>query len=543
MDARYHWFWSFWHWCREGHRTGMLLESPLEDLGSHWEEWYTHEAGDNEKAAIEAIAEDPQLQTGFIAWLEAVWQQEAFETTNHLVVPYVLGELHGLAPFSDWRALKAGALLPRELGVAAVVLAEGSQGEASDVRPLETLVLSERGRTRQGRSITKGFHIPPAELEHVRSAVESLFVGPARRRLFFRWWLTLSDEDRSWRGWLEGCGWACVAGGVLLLLYGPDPGALLPGLALGLVSVWLYLVVAALFRVVRSWRRFSAAGRELADRLRTATIHFGMECALTVKGGSAGLAFGLGVLRAIGRAWPDVAGKSLVWMHFLGALQGTSSRWAATGVLTAEGALKPVQLGCKSDACARKETITDLLVPRSGIEEPKSLRGDKEGQVKVRVHRCSDLVDALTNVGRLKFGAGAVRLAFTATISLTVLAGLGDLVRIIFPPAEPAVTSPASPHPYSLWVTLDTSSPRFFQVVLESNVWANRRVDVKAHDSAPASVRAEIRLLRRTDIPGRDLEEGLVWIERRPCFLFREFEPGERVGRYTLSYINRLRHE
>jgi hypothetical protein len=40
-----------------------------------------------------------------------------------------------------------------------------------------------------------------------------------------------------------------------------------------------------------------------------------------------------------------------------------------------------------------------------------------------------------------------------------------------------------------------------------------------------------------------DGEEGTIWIERRRHFLGREYTPGERVGRYSISYLNRLAHE
>ena len=44
-------------------------------------------------------------------------------------------------------------------------------------------------------------------------------------------------------------------------------------------------------------------------------------------------------------------------------------------------------------------------------------------------------------------------------------------------------------------------------------------------------------------IPPSDEDDGTIWIERRRTFLTREFFPGERVGRYPLSYVSRLSHE
>jgi hypothetical protein len=37
--------------------------------------------------------------------------------------------------------------------------------------------------------------------------------------------------------------------------------------------------------------------------------------------------------------------------------------------------------------------------------------------------------------------------------------------------------------------------------------------------------------------------DGDVWVERRRRFLTREFNPGERVGRYSLNYLSHLGHE
>jgi hypothetical protein len=56
-------------------------------------------------------------------------------------------------------------------------------------------------------------------------------------------------------------------------------------------------------------------------------------------------------------------------------------------------------------------------------------------------------------------------------------------------------------------------------------------------------VRAEIHLHRLTGMTAATEDEGIVWIERRRRFLGREFYPGERVGRYSIPYLNRLGHE
>jgi hypothetical protein len=103
--------------------------------------------------------------------------------------------------------------------------------------------------------------------------------------------------------------------------------------------------------------------------------------------------------------------------------------------------------------------------------------------------------------------------------------------------------APASPSPYFLWVSVETQHPAFFQVVFESPAWAYRTAEIAPRNSAPASVRAEIRLVRMRRVDVRDLEQGTVWIERRPRFLTRKYEPGERVGKYSVAYLARLGHE
>jgi len=35
---------TFWHWSKESFREGSLLSGPLHGIGSHWDEWYRHEA-------------------------------------------------------------------------------------------------------------------------------------------------------------------------------------------------------------------------------------------------------------------------------------------------------------------------------------------------------------------------------------------------------------------------------------------------------------------------------------------------------------------
>lgn len=132
---------------------------------------------------------------------------------------------------------------------------------------------------------------------------------------------------------------------------------------------------------------------------------------------------------------------------------------------------------------------------------------------------------------------------FAALISIVMVMALPDLRNTILPPLAPAVVAPSSPSPYYLWVSLDTKQAGCFRVVLESGFWANRRADVKSYSGANASVRAEISLHRLDIQTSRDEEDGVIWVERRYRFLNREYALGDRVGRYTVSYLSRMDHE
>jgi hypothetical protein len=96
------------------------------------------------------------------------------------------------------------------------------------------------------------------------------------------------------------------------------------------------------------------------------------------------------------------------------------------------------------------------------------------------------------------------------------------------------VVTPLSASPYELRVTLDTDRPRDFAVVLESDFWANRRADLTA---AGGTSYAELRLSRLWQQRSRDVDDGIVWVERRHRFLTRTFVDGERVGRFPLGSL------
>jgi hypothetical protein len=114
-----------------------------------------------------------------------------------------------------------------------------------------------------------------------------------------------------------------------------------------------------------------------------------------------------------------------------------------------------------------------------------------------------------------------------------MLAASPDLRGILRPPPAPMV-APLSLSPYQLQVGLDTDWPRDFAVVLESDFWANRRATVSAAGNMP---RVELRLSRLARQRSHDVDDGILWVERRRRFLTREFLEGERVGRFPLASL------
>jgi hypothetical protein len=131
---------------------------------------------------------------------------------------------------------------------------------------------------------------------------------------------------------------------------------------------------------------------------------------------------------------------------------------------------------------------------------------------------------------------------FAVLISIAILCGVADLRAILSPPPAPSVVAPSSSSSYYLWVSLATKDPSRFRVMLESDFWSNRRVNVTGQRGVSTPARAEI-LLRRQSRPAGGEDDATIWVERRLRFLTREFAPGERVGRYSLSYLTHLGHE
>jgi hypothetical protein len=128
-------------------------------------------------------------------------------------------------------------------------------------------------------------------------------------------------------------------------------------------------------------------------------------------------------------------------------------------------------------------------------------------------------------------------------LSIIMVMALPDIRNVLAPPAPPVAVKPSSPSPYYLWVSLDTKRPEAFTVLFESGFWANRRADVENYTGPGGSARAEMRLNRLGRQGAIDEEDGRVWVERRQKFLTREFQLGERVGSYSLSYLAQLGNE
>jgi hypothetical protein len=165
------------------------------------------------------------------------------------------------------------------------------------------------------------------------------------------------------------------------------------------------------------------------------------------------------------------------------------------------------------------------------------------GQRKLRGHRCRHAAQSIIAIGdfasKSQLTANVLALAVTVVMALA----LPDIRNVLQPPAPPRAVAPGSPSPYYLWVSLDTKRPEAFRAALESGFWSNRRAYVFAYGGADGSSRAEMRLSRHPRQTSIDEQDGIVWIERRRTFLGREFQPGERVGSYPLSYLTGIRGE
>ncbi len=84
-------------------------------------------------------------------------------------------------------------------------------------------------------------------------------------------------------------------------------------------------------------------------------------------------------------------------------------------------------------------------------------------------------------MGRFFSGGQTAMNAVAIVASMMMLTAAFDLRAILRPIKAPEAVAPGSPSPFYLWVSLDTAYARYFQVVLESDFWANRRVPVASY--------------------------------------------------------------
>jgi hypothetical protein len=563
--TRFVWFWTFWHWSKDSFREGSLLRGPIPGIGGHWDEWHRHEASHSEREAIEAIGKSEKDQRKFIAWLIRHWAVEEGFGRNRSLIRFALHQLANVPPFKQWRAFEKYRHGYASGGVAAIVLAENSLGESEDVRAVETVALPS-DHTGQ-HLVTEGFRAESAEMEIPRRAAASALSGRGLVHFVVLWALAGRRSYPRWFSSILSFAWLAVAGLIIYLWAGPDPGTHLRLFLGALTGLWAGLVLVAAVTVglesVRAWR----VGRRLGDQLANSQFRIRMNGGFTLKGASAGLPFCLNILTAVHRSSARSSRRSWLWQSFF-ANASPREAWAATGVIAANGALNSVVIEPKLRACLNHPSVKHILTPRQpganrralgflsaarhgrpqrGVEPEPSMAGSNLAfaaeESRLRLHPCRNLAQAMLTLGGLtsRWQAGANVVALAS--SILMIGALPDVRAILSPPPAPTAVGPSSPSPDYLWVSLDTKNPECFRVVLESGFWANRRVDVLAHSGVNASVRAEIRLQRLDDPVERSGDDAVVWLERRPRFLSRDFNSGERVGRYSVSYLRGLGYE
>ena len=560
------WFWTFWHWSKESFREGSLLRSPLHGIGGHWDEWFRHEASAGDQTAIAKTGRSEASQRQFIRWLLVHWAGETELAADRQARRFVLGQIANVKPFKDWAAFGKYRASYGIGGISAIVLAEGSSGKPEDVRPVEALALTADPTS--SAVVAEGFQADSIELETPRCAVASLLCGRGFL-IFLTLWL--AGGKRAYPRWLQNVlsvAWVAVAGLILYLLAGPEPGGRLFFLSGTLVALWSGLILAAAAQAatqaIRAWQQ----GRKWGVRLEQSQVRLRMNGGLTIKGGSAGLPFCLNMLHSLYRADSHPERRSWLWDRLFHKMRCESQVWAATGAITAGGFLKPVMLEAKLRACLQRDGIKHVLTPQqpgggrkvvhrladalcmlrkqTAATKPSSggvRLGFAAEEQSLRVHPCGHVAQAAMRLGQFTSKSQMALNVFAVATSAAMLLALHDLQGILLPPPSPVVVAPSSLVPDYLWVSLDTMHPDRFLVVLESSYWLNRRVEVNPRIGANGAARAEIHLQRSESASTTDLEDGTVWIERRYRFLGREFAPGEHIGRYDLSYLNRIGHE
>src|SRR5215218_5483951 len=358
------WFWSFWHWSVESFRGGSLLHDPVHGLAGHWDEWFRHEASADERRGVARVGATERSQRAFVAWLARCWCREVELGGAHVPPAFALAQLADVPPFRDWPAFARHRSTYGAAGVSAIVLAEGSVGEPTDVRAVETIVLPADADGTASAFIAEGFHASEVDLEIARQAAMSVLAGPGLASLLARW---LASGRRPYPRALTavlGLGWLVVAGIIAWLLVGPDPGARLVPLGATLTALWGALVLVALTTgtvvVVRGWRE----GGRWRAHLEAGQIRLRMNGGLTLLGGSAGLPFSLDTLLATYRAESRAHAPTWLWRQAIGGLHAHATEWAATGVVTANVQIKPVLLEAKIRAGRQARGAEAMLVAR-----------------------------------------------------------------------------------------------------------------------------------------------------------------------------------
>jgi hypothetical protein len=562
------WFWTFWFWSKESFRNGSLLRGPLHGIGGHWDEWFRHEASETDRNAVEQVGLTEETQQRFVSWLLRYWTREAGFDGNTFIPRFVLRQLASVTPFNRWRAFEPYRKSYGVGGVSAVVLSEGSAGEAGDVRSVEALTLPADADPASPAVVSEGFQEDGAELYVARQAALSQLNGKGLVIFLALWIATGRRPYPRWLRIVLGLGWCAVGGLIIWLVAGPDPEGQLFFLAALLAALWGGLVATAAAvtgcQVVSAWRQ----GRLWARQLERSQVRLRMNGGLTLKGESAGFAFFLNTLLSVFRIEANEGRSSWLWRRVFGQLNSDPESWAATGVVTPDGHVKQVVLESKIRACLQHGGILRILTPRqrgagrimtqdfakdfapAHLPQAASIEATVSRQLGfatelplLQIRPCRYTGQSLMAVGNLSSVWQTAINALAVPLSIAMLVALPDLRGILLPPPPPPVVGPSSPSPYYLWVSLDTKKPDAFYAVLESNFWANRREEVKRYGGANASVRAEIRLRRLGHQFTAREEDGTVWIERRRRFLTREFSPGEQVGRYSFLYLNHLGYE
>ena len=318
LDARetgvsFVWFWTFWHWSKESYRAGALLDGPVHGMAGHWDEWYTHEATDAERRAIEDAGHSLDAQRRFISWLVRRWAADARWRDERPPARFVLGQLAGLAPFDGWSTFARYRTAWHVPGVSAVVLAEDSPGAPADVRKVEALCIPADPGVVAPSVVAEGFSVDASELRAMRAAVEGLLGGRSLALLVATWLAAGRRPYPRPLGALLALGWLVVAALAAWLLVGPDPGSRLHAVATTLALLWGALVAAgagvAAVLATQAWRQ----GRAWRALLARSELRLRMDGGLTLIGGSAGLPFALNALLGVTRAGPRVRVRSWLW--------------------------------------------------------------------------------------------------------------------------------------------------------------------------------------------------------------------------------------